>query len=252
MYIISDIHLGAAASGVERQFLAFLRSLRGRAATLIVNGDLFDFWFEWKTVIPRPAFRALGALWELRESGTRILWIAGNHDCWGGDVLREDVGVEYRIGRWDGDLAGWRTVIDHGDGLREVEDSKYRKLRAVFRHPLSIRAFRMLHPDTATRIALATSSTSRDHIARDGGKGLRSVAHAELTANPEVQLIVYGHSHVAALEQTGHGVFGNAGSWLDAPTYLVVTPDRVELREWKNGEEAVVGSVAKDAAARAS
>lgn len=232
VYIISDTHLGATTPDVERALLGFLRALRGRASTLVVNGDLFDFWFEWKTVIPRGAFKTLGALSELKDSGTEIIWVAGNHDCWGGDVLRDDLGVDYRMGAWEGDLVGWRARIEHGDGLREREDRGYRRLRAVLRNPVSIRAFRLLHPDLATRIATATSHTSRDHRARDEGAGLRAVAHAALAADPRLDLLVYAHSHVAMLERVGRGIYANAGSWLDAPTYLSLSERAIELHQW--------------------
>ena len=247
-YIISDTHLGAASPEVERALLAFLRALRGHASTLVVNGDLFDFWFEWKTVIPRGAFKTLGALSELKDSGTEIVWVAGNHDCWGGEVLREDLGVDYRMEAWEGRLAGWQTRIEHGDGLREREDKAYRRLRNVLRNPLSIRLFRTLHPDVATRIATKTSHTSRDHRARDEGTGLRGVAHSALSADSGLDLLVYAHSHVAMLERAGKGVFANAGSWLDAPTYLLLSEGSIELHEW-NG---ALNSAALSSLSRAS
>ena len=238
-YIISDTHLGAASPEVERSLLGFLRALRGNASTLIVNGDLFDFWFEWKTVIPRGAFKTLGALSELKDSGTGIVWVAGNHDCWGGDVLRKDLGVDYRMDAWEGSLAGWRARVEHGDGLREVEDKGYRRLRTVLRSPLSIKLFRnVLHPDFATRIASKSSHTSRGFRARDEGAGLRNVGHATLATRSDLDLLVYAHSHVAALERTARGVFANAGSWLDAPTYLRVSEEAVELRRWDGALES--------------
>ena len=239
-YLISDAHLGAAPPAVERLVLDFLRAMRGRAASLVINGDLFDFWFEWRTVVPRRGVRVLAALADLRESGTEILWIAGNHDCWGGDVLREDYGLTYHVGTWEGDIAGWRVRIDHGDGLRDVEDRKYRRLRAVLRHPLSIRAFRLLHPDLGSRLANGSSSASRTHRARDGGAGLREVAMRELAAAKELDLVVYGHSHVPALERApSGGVYANAGSWLDSPTFLRLTPSQIELRRFDLSAEGV-------------
>jgi len=82
-YVISDAHLGFAMQDVERSPVRFLRFLHGRAGSLVINGDLFEFWFEWRRVMPRGAFRVLAALADLRESGVPILMIAGNHDCWG-------------------------------------------------------------------------------------------------------------------------------------------------------------------------
>src|SRR5918999_3764543 len=99
-FVISDTHLGVGPPDVERRVLQYLRALPGRARSLVINGDLFDFWFEWKTVIPRPHFRILGALADLRDAGVDVLMLGGNHDGWGGDVLTHDVGVTYRLDAW--------------------------------------------------------------------------------------------------------------------------------------------------------
>ena len=80
-HVISDAHLGVADAEAERSLLQFLRSLPGRAGSLLVNGDLFDFWFEWRNVMPRRGYRVLAALADLRDAGIPVLWIAGNHDC---------------------------------------------------------------------------------------------------------------------------------------------------------------------------
>jgi UDP-2,3-diacylglucosamine hydrolase len=230
-YVISDAHLGVASMDIERRLVKFLRNLEGRAGSLLINGDLFDFWFEWKSVIPRNSFRALAALAHLRESGLPILWIAGNHDCWGDDVLREDIGVEYHVGAWEGTLGGWKARVEHGDGLREKEDRGYRLVRPIMRNAAAIRAFRTLHPDWASWLANGSSGASRVHRARDEGRGLRQIAMAELSARPDLELLIYGHSHVAALEKADPtGVFANAGSWLDAPTFLKITEEKIELR----------------------
>jgi UDP-2,3-diacylglucosamine hydrolase len=237
-YIIGDTHLGVGPPDLERRLVTFLRHVPSDAKSLVINGDLFDFWFEWRTVIPRDHFRTLAALADLRDAGVDVLMVAGNHDCWGGEFLSQDVGIRYQLGAWDGVIAGWRARIDHGDGLRAREDKKYRALRRVLRHPLSMRAFRWLHPDWGTRLARGSSTASRTYRARDAGAGLCSVAHATLEADPALELLVLGHSHVPALERTPRGsVYANAGSWLDAPTYLVVTPERIELRSWRDSAE---------------
>lgn len=233
-YVISDAHLGVASPDIERSLVAFLRSLSERAGSLLINGDLFDFWFEWKSVIPRSSFRALAALSDLRDAGLPILWIAGNHDCWGGEILRDDIGVEYHVGAWDGYLAGWKSRVEHGDGLREKEDRGYRAVRPIMRNPLAIKAFRALHPDWASSLANGSSGASRTYRSRDEGRGLREIAMRELENDRELELLIYGHSHVAALERSqSGGVFANAGSWLDAPTYLKITPETIELRSAK-------------------
>ena len=235
-YVISDTHLGAAPAEVERALLGFLRSLRGTARSLVINGDLFDFWFEWDRVIPREGFRVLAALADLRDDGVEIVWVAGNHDCWGGDFLRRELDVRYEMGPWTGTAAGWRALFEHGDGLREVEDRKYRALRRVIRHPASIWLYGRLHPDFASRLANGSARASRQlHRATDEGAGLRAVAAQRLAGDPALDLVVYGHSHVAALERIGAGVYANAGSWLFDPTYLVITPGEVALQRWDAG-----------------
>jgi len=238
-FVISDVHLGHASDDVERALLGFLRALPGQAGSLLINGDLFEFWFEWKRVVPRSGVRALAALMDLRDAGVPVTMVAGNHDCWGGDVL-EEAGVRFLEGPWTGELAGWRARVEHGDGLRAKEDRGYRALRRVLRNRLAIRAFRHLHPDWATRLAMGSSQTSRTYQPRDAGRGLREVARTTLAADHDIDLLIYGHSHVAALERMPSGnVYANAGSWLDAPTYLLVTPSQIALREWRGSTEGV-------------
>lgn len=238
-FVIADAHLGAASDVQERAMASFLRSLAGRAGSLLVNGDLFDFWFEWRRVMPRGHVRTLAALAELRDAGMPVLFVGGNHDCWGGDVLTREVGVDYRLGSWSGSLGGWRAYVEHGDGLREREDRAYRRLRRVLRNAWAIRAFRWLHPDLAIPLATGSSDVSRVHGARDGGAGLTQVALTRLAADPTLELVVFGHSHIPALVRApGGGVYANPGAWLDAPTHLVVRPGRIELRRWMAGGSA--------------
>ena len=247
-FVFSDVHLGVTPPEVERSLLGFLDHVRDAAGSVIINGDLFDFWFEWRTVIPRAGFRVLASLARLTESGIPVLWVAGNHDCWGGDVLTRDVGVTYHVGPWSGDIAAWQTRIDHGDGLRDAEDKRYRMLRSVLRHRWSIRAFRWIHPDLGSRIALGSSQASRTYRARDGGEGLRAVAHRQLESTPGTDLLIYGHSHVPILERGAHGVYANAGTWMDDTTYLTIREDAVRLHRWSAADpERKVSVVRKEA-----
>ncbi|HVH39648.1 MAG TPA: UDP-2,3-diacylglucosamine diphosphatase [Gemmatimonadaceae bacterium] len=242
-YVFSDAHLGAAPEEAERSLVSFLRALPDDAKSVVINGDLFDFWFEWRHVVPRAGVRVLGEIAHLVDRGIPVLWIAGNHDCWGGEVLTDDIGATYRIGEWRGSIAGWDTLIEHGDGLREVEDRPYRRLRAVLRHPLCMRMFRWIHPDMGTWIAMRSSHTSRNMRPRDGGEGLRKVAHERLSGADAPKLLVYGHSHVTTLERVNGSVFANPGAWMDAPHFLRVTPERVELCLWTNEGRAVEESL---------
>ncbi len=205
---------------------------------MVINGDLFEFWFEWKSVIPRRGFRVLAALADLADRGIPVLMIAGNHDCWGGDVLRRDAGVDYQYGPWVGEVAGWRARIEHGDGLRPREDRRYRMIRHVLRNGLAIRAFRWLHPDLSTPLATHSSHASRSYGARDGGRGLRAAAERTAAGDPSLELIIFGHSHVATLTRLPSGVvYANPGSWLDEPTFLRISPERVVLARWSSDSD---------------
>ncbi|HEY7393712.1 MAG TPA: UDP-2,3-diacylglucosamine diphosphatase [Gemmatimonadaceae bacterium] len=238
-YIISDAHLGFAPAKVEQAIISFLRHASRHAGSLVINGDLFEFWFEWRTVIPRRGFRTLAALADIVDAGVPVTMLAGNHDSWGGEVLRKDVGVDYRLGPWAGDIAGWQTHIEHGDGLRPKEDRRYRVLRRVLRNPLAIRSFRWIHPDLSTRLATGSSHASRTYSARDGGRGLRDAAARLAASHTDLDLIVFGHSHVPALETVSDGtVYANPGSWLDQPTFLRIDEDSVALREWTGSAES--------------
>lgn len=241
-YIISDAHLGVARRDAELALVEFLRAARRDARALVINGDLFDFWFEWQSVIPRHGYRVLAEVAAFSDAGIPVVWVAGNHDCWGGDFLREDAGVHYTLATWRGEMAGWRARVDHGDGLRGAADRKYRAVRPIMRNPMAIRAFRhLLHPDWASRIALGTSATSRTYSAADNGQGLRDVAFRDLTADPALDLLVFGHSHVPALERapTG-GIYGNAGTWLGDSTYLRVTEEAIALHRHPQGDPIAV------------
>src|SRR5262245_34618682 len=157
-FIASDVHLGPATRERERTFLAFLNHIGDEAGTLLINGDLFDFWFEYGKVIPGTHFRVLAALAELVEAGVRVTLIGGNHDAWGGRFLREDVGIDYHTGLWRTTFAGRPALVAHGDGLGKG-DFRYRALKAVVRSKTIIGLFRMIHPEIGLRIAEGVSRT---------------------------------------------------------------------------------------------
>ncbi len=239
VYVLADAHLGVAPAEQERLLWSFLAHVAEERGTLVLNGDMFEFWFEWSHVVPQVGVRLLSAVGGLTERGLPALWLMGNHDCWGGDVLRAQSGAAYFDGPWTGTLAGWRAHIAHGDGLRPELDKGYRALRAVIRHPWSVRAFRLLHPDWGAALARATSHTSRNVRPRDGGEGLRAVAHQTLAADPSLEVVIFGHTHIAMLERKSReaGIYANPGAWLDDATFLKFTPERIALCRWDGERE---------------
>lgn len=241
-YIISDAHLGVASRDAELGLVSFLRHARKDAGSLLINGDLFDFWFEWKSVIPRVGYRVLAEVTAFADAGIPVMWVAGNHDCWGGEFLRREAGIDYVMGPWKGDLAGWKSRVEHGDGLRGAADRKYRAVRPLLRSPLAIWVYRtLLHPDWASRLALGTSATSRTYSAADSGEGLKQVALGALDADATLDLVCFGHSHVPVLTTASlGGVYANAGTWLGDSTYIRVEPERITLSRWTGGASQMI------------
>ena len=237
-HIIGDAHLGVAPPDAEGALLRYLSRLEGRVASLVIMGDLFDFWFAWRHVIPTTGFRVLAALASLRERGTEILWIGGNHDCWGGETLSALTGATYTLDAWTGSIGEWRVHLAHGDGLREVEDAPYRRLRRVLRHPLAIKAYGWLHPDHATRLALKSSRTSRHRRAHDEGRGLMQVAARLVERDPSIDLVVHGHSHVATLQRIGSAIYANAGAWYLDRQFLTLDDNTIERWRWNDSGES--------------
>jgi UDP-2,3-diacylglucosamine hydrolase len=238
--VIGDVHLGVASPESERALIRLFRELPGQSRTLVVMGDLFDFWFSWRKVMPRTGFRVLAALADLHDAGIEVLWIGGNHDCWSGDVLTAETGARYTLDPWRGRIGAWDALLAHGDGLREVEDAPYRRLRRVLRHPWANAAFTLLHPDLATVIAERSSHTSRKGRARDGGAGLLAVGTAALRRADGPQLVLHGHSHVPTLVHAGAGVYGNAGAWYLDQQYIVIDDAQITRRAWRDSGEHVV------------
>lgn len=234
--VISDVHLGAIPEARERRFLEFLASWRGRAEQIFFNGDLFDFWFEYRSVIPAREFPVLRALADLRDSGVRLSLLGGNHDAWGGRFLRETLGIDLLEGPVRLELAGWRVWAAHGDGVG-AGDLGYRALKRVLRHRWFVRAARgLVHPDWAEWLARRVSQTgdpsSRDRARSEARAGaLAEFARARLRDDPTIDVVLLGHCHVPARIEVEPGRFYvNAGDWVAHESYAIFEPGRVEVR----------------------
>jgi UDP-2,3-diacylglucosamine hydrolase len=241
-YVVSDVHLGAVPDETERAFVAFLDHLGGRVNTLLIAGDLFDFWFEYGEVIPGRHFRTLAALSRLVDAGVPVVLAGGNHDWWGGAFLSEHVGITFHDRPFHMDLAGGRALVAHGDGLGSG-DLKYRLLKTVIRSRLAVGAFRALHPELGLRLARAVSSTEPKTDAELASAGraafLQAWAEQQLDADPSLQWVVCGHSHLPALHEHGAGRFYlNAGDWITHNSYFEVDAAGARLRRWGDGQTA--------------
>lgn len=236
-YIVSDTHLGAVPAATERAFIKFLRNIALSAKSLLINGDLFDFWFEWGDVIPSEHYRVLAAIADLADTGIPVTMLGGNHDAWGGRFLREQVGIDLHDGILRTQFAGQPALVAHGDGLGKG-DLKYRMLKKVLRSKAAIWGFRAIHPEIGMRIARGVSSTDdkihNDRSSRSRADFLEHWAREQLAADASLRFVVCGHSHVPVLAEFDPGRFYiNSGDWIKHRTYVTIDEDGVPLlREW--------------------
>ncbi len=236
MYFVADAHLGAEAAEREAGRLAalhdFLRSLPGRAAALVIVGDLFDFWFEYRTAIPRRYFGTLALLRRLREAGVTLTYLNGNHDFWLGRFLAEEIGVDTRDGAYTVEAQGRRVWVHHGDGL-VGGDLGYRLLKRVIRDPVSIWLYGLIHPDLGIPLAHAVSRWSRQSRPDrppDQDRLWREIAVPRFAEGYDT--VVIGHFHQAFERRERAGKFVVVGDWIDRLTYAVLENGEVCLKTW--------------------
>lgn len=238
-FIASDVHLGAVPKDTERAFVAFLEHVGANASRLLLAGDLFDFWFEYGTVIPGKHFRVLAALSDLVDADIPVTLAGGNHDAWGGRFLREEVGVAFHGEPFYTQLAGGRALVAHGDGLGRG-DIRYRVLKRVLRSRVAIAGFRALHPELGLRLAHAVSSTEGKAVSDAAVRGraafIQDWATEQLRADPTLRWVVCGHSHMPVILEVEPGRrYLNAGDWIHHWTYIVVDEGgRPVLHHWKD------------------
>jgi UDP-2,3-diacylglucosamine hydrolase len=237
---LSDAHLGAEAVDRESARAArlhgFLDSLPGRASSLYIVGDLFDFWFEYRTAIPRRHFGTLAALARLRDAGVAITYLNGNHDFWLGTFLSESLGIKTVEGAVTVEEQGRRLWVHHGDGLIGG-DLGYKVLRGVLRHPFSIALYGLLHPDAGIPLAHAVSAWSRtsrgdppltpDRLWNEIGKPKFADGYDG---------VIIGHFHHAFERRENGREFFVLGDWIDDFTYLEMVDGRITQSAWRGGE----------------
>ena len=241
IYFISDLHLGAPAlqdnPGREKLFVRWLDEIKPDAGKLFLMGDIFDYWYEYKKVVPRGFTRALGKIAELSDNGTEIHFFTGNHDVWVFDYLPEELGLilhrkEYRV-----DLMGKKFFLAHGDGL-DAGDKGYILLKKLFTSRLLQWFFSRLHPNFALAIAHKWSKNSR--LAKGiTGEGFKKeneglfVFSQEVLKNEFFDFFVFGHRHLMAKLPLGEkSEFILLGEWISLFSYGVFDGKKFELKRY--------------------
>lgn len=230
--IFSDVHLSVAPHGKEKMagFITFLRGIdSSRVERVIVLGDLFDFWFEYRHVIFSGYFEVLRAFADLRDAGVELHFVCGNHDFWAGRFLSNDLGFHVHPATLRLELGGKRVLLVHGDGI-DPADYGYRVYKRIARAPLVVKLFSLLHPDWAMWLAQKVSHGSRYlFMADDLSEGnqvkpLQAYARAAL-ASGEADVVILGHSHYPIMEAcptpSGQGLYINSGDWLFHQSFIM-------------------------------
>ena len=236
---MSDVHLGAVPPHTEEAFRRWLLHVKESGSRLIVNGDLFDFWFEYRRVVLAEHVRVLAALADLVECGVPVLLMGGNHDWWGGSFLRDRIGVEFHQQPVRIELQGKSVLLAHGDGLG-TGDLGYRCLRLLLRSPVTRRLFRWIHPDLGAWLADRVSGTRREIQAGPGAHNegrsdfLAAWASDVLAGDATIDLVATGHAHEPVVQEVFPGRFYvNCGDWVVHRSYVTITDSGAPvLHEW--------------------
>ncbi len=237
LLFLSDAHLGNGLPEEQekrrRNLFDCLDHYAPRLEKLIILGDLFDFWFEWRYVILKQHFQVLCKLREIAAKGVEIHYLAGNHDFALSEFLGEEIGAHIYLNECQFNYDGKDFFLLHGDGLAPA-DWGYRMLKRVFRSSLNQSLFRLLHPDIGVGWAHLSSHTSRNYSRRrwniDGWAYLKA-AESYIAAGNDY--VLFGHNHEPMLLPLGSGVYVNTGDWMKMFSYATYTPgEGMTLRFW--------------------
>jgi UDP-2,3-diacylglucosamine hydrolase len=235
IYFFSDAHLGLGSKEEENQkelrLIRFLDHIQRDAKQIYIVGDLFDYWFEYKTVVPKRYFRLLSKLSELKEHHIKVFFIAGNHDFWVNDYFRDELGMEIYINPIEKEIYGKRFLIHHGDGLLK-KDIGYRILKRILRNKFNIFLFSLLHPDITGRIARWSSRTSRHYTNNRKYEDCDMTEFAKQKLNEGFDFVIMGHNHIPTRQVINNGVYINLGDWIRENTYAEFDGNSLKLKKW--------------------
>lgn len=239
--VLADAHVpldDRRGAKTQRQSLHDLLQQHGPAAhTIMLLGDTFDFWFEWKHAVPKRGFALFHLLRELVDSGTPIHYFAGNHDFHLGPFLRDDLGLFTHLDAHVETLGGKRWYFHHGDGLA-ASDRGYRRMKAVFRNPLAQKLFgALVHPDLALELGKKISNLGREKHQRRGVEVFPPFEEYQARAREILRsghdAVVIGHVHKAFSTQLDEGLFCSPGPFLKSGAYGWIENGTLETRHWR-------------------
>ena len=240
IYFLSDFHLGAPnhASSLlrEKRIVAFLDKIKNDAAQIFIVGDLFDFWYEYKKVVPKGFVRILGKLAELTDNGIVIHFFVGNHDMWMNGYFEKELNIKVYHHPEAIELNGKKFFIGHGDGLGPG-DHRYKFMKKVFRNKISQSLFGFLHPWFGIGLADYFSRKSRAATGKEDEQFLGEdkewliIFSREMLKTKYYDYFIFGHRHLPIdfkLSDATHYI--NLGDWIKYNSYAVFDGENVELK----------------------
>jgi len=243
IYFASDQHFGAPTVELskirEQRFINWLDSIKGSAEVIFLLGDLFDFWFEYKKVVPKGFVRVLGKLAELRDSGIQIHFFVGNHDLWMQDYFESELNIPVYHKPMEFTFNNKTFLIGHGDGLGP-EDKGYKRMKKVFTNPISKWLYRWLHPDIGIRLAQYFSVKNKLISGKedvkylgDEGEWLVQYCKRKLTKK-HFNFFVFGHRHLPLeISVADNSRYINTGDWITYFTYGVFNGNEIKLETFE-------------------
>ncbi|MEO6228853.1 MAG: UDP-2,3-diacylglucosamine diphosphatase [Ferruginibacter sp.] len=240
IYFLSDFHLGApnqiASLEREKRLVRFLDSIKTVAEEIFIVGDMFDFWFEYSTVVPRGYTRIFGKMAELSDAGIRIHFFVGNHDMWMRNYFQKEFNIPVYLEPKTFEFNGKTFYIGHGDGLGPG-DKGYKFLKHIFRNPICQWLFGIVPPAIGMGIANYFSQKSRAKAANTAEKFQGEekewliVYSKEVLAKQHYNFLIFGHRHLPidfALSDTSRYI--NLGEWMNYNSYAVFDGENVEIK----------------------
>jgi len=248
IYFLSDAHLGSRAIAhsrtQERRLVNFLDSIKHKAQAIYLLGDMFDFWYEYRNVVPKGFTRLLGKISELTDSGIEVHYFIGNHDIWQHDYFEKECGMTLHRQNEVLELHGQTFFLAHGDGLGS-RDGGFRIIRSIFHNKICQILFSALHPRWGIAFGLAWAKQSR--LKRVDGKEppyqgeqkepLVRFAKNYLHTHPDINFFIFGHRHIELdlmLTHTARMVI--LGDWISQFTYAVFNGTNLTLSNFIEGE----------------
>lgn len=234
-YFASDVHLGLRVGDPaqrEASFVAFLRSIDpAQTESLYLLGDIWDFWYEYRDVVPKGSVRVFGALADLMDKGVQVYFFKGNHDLWTYHYF-EELGMKPLAQPYTVTIGRTRFCLGHGDGLGPG-NHWYKFVKGVFSRRLPQVLFSGLHPWFAFRLGTGWSKKSRTRKAvayhfKGADEPLYKYCQAFLAQHP-VDCFIFGHYHSPTDMPVGDARLLILGDWMTAPNWIVYDSDTATL-----------------------